>query len=286
MTKIITIFVSVILFAELNASPQIPDYLIYNGKTVELFTNPLEQYLELKGLKEIDRGCNSSACWRGYTAIWELKKGKLYLVEIKPCGIIAVAGVFTGLECEENESSEVLSYLNSEFKTKNTFAGWYTGELLSPQGRLINYVHMGYESSYEKENRFGIKDGILLKMKTIENEVRPELYEEYNRSLVRDTLFHYISKLDWKQLENEYLCEDEYSIKINKRGKVTKVWYNTYFDSKWEKFWYNVNDFGCRRRLKKSIKHLNLKKYLKGSPKEIIIRLNLDLYEGELRLLN
>lgn len=286
MKKILIAFVSVIFFAELNASPQIPDYLIYNGKTVELFTNPLEQYLEMKGLKEIDRGCNSSACWRGYTAIWELKNGKLYLAEIKPCGIIAVAGVYTGLECGENESSKVLNYLNNEFKTKNIFADWYTGELLSPQGRLIHYVHMGYESSYEKEMRFEIENGTLIKTETIENEVKPELYELYNRSLVRDTLFHYIAKLDWKKLEDEYLCVDEYSIKVNKRGKVSKVWYNTYFDSKWEKFWYNFNDFGCRRRLRKSIKNLNFKNYLKGEPERIIVRLNLDINEGKLILLN
>jgi len=286
MTKILNLFVFILFFIKLNASPQIPDYLIYDGKTVELFTNPLEQYLEMKGQKEIDRGCNSSACSRGYTAVWELKEGKLYLVEIKPCGIIAVAGVFTGLECGENKDSAVLNYLNNEFKTKNRFADWYTGELLSPQGRLINYMYMGYDSTYEKEKHFKIKKGVLLKTELVENEVKPELYDVYNRSLVIDTLFHSIAKLDWKKLEEKYVCIDEYSFKINKKGKVSKVWYESDFDSKWEKFWYNVNDFGCRRRLRKSVKHLNFKRYLKGKPKEIIVHLNLDLYKSELRLLN
>lgn len=253
---------------------------------VELFTNPLEKYLEFKGQKEIDRGCNSSACWRGYTAIWELKNDKLFLVEIKPCGIIAVAGVFTGLECEEDQESEVLKYLKKEFKTKNIVADWYSGQLISPQGRLINYVHSGYKSQYEKEKHFEIINGALQSTNTINNEVKPELYDTYNKSLVRDTIFFKIAELDWKTLESEYSCIDEYSVKVNKKGKVSKVWYETYFDSKSEKFWYNVKDLGCRRRVRKSIKKLRFAKYLKGKPKEIIVRLNLDLFEGELRLLD
>ena len=286
MIKISTFFVFVFFFINLNASPQIPDYLIYNEKTVELFSNLLEQYLELKGQKEIDRGCNSSACSRGYIAVWELKDGKLFLVEIKSCGVIAVAGVFTGLECGENENSKVLNYLNSEFKTKNIFAEWFSGELLSPHGRLIDYAYMSYGSTFEKEKHFEIANGVLLKIETIENKIKPELYEIYNHSLVIDTLFRYIAKLDWKHLKEEFLCEDKYSIKINKKGIVSKVWYESDFNTKWEKFWYNVNDFGCRRRIKKSIKHLRFNKYLKGELKEIVVRLDLGLHEGELRLMN
>ena len=272
---------------ELNASPQIPDYLFYEGKMVQLSTYPLEKYLKINGLEEIDRGCNSSSCSRGYIAIWELKNRKLFLKEIKPCGIIAVAGVFTGLECEESQSSEVFKYLTSKFKTKNVLADWYCGELISPQGRQINYLSsVNYSSSFEKEKHFNIKNGILIDTKTIENKVKPELFEFYNRSLIKDTLFYYISKMDWKTLEDKYLCVDEYSVRINKKGKVSKVWYETYFESKWKKFWYNFNDFGCRRRIKESIKYLNFKPYLKGKSKEIDVRLNLDLRDEKLILLN
>jgi len=286
MAKSLTLLLSIIFCLNLYAiTPQIPDYLIYEGRMVELFTNPLEQYLERKGLKNIDRGCNSSACLRGYTAIWEIKEGKLFLVEIKRCGIIATAGVFTGLECEENEDSEILKYLNNEFNSKSMFAEWFSGNLLSPQGRIINYVHAGYKSKYEGEKHFEFKNGILRKIEKIKNEVKPELYDVYNRSLVIDTLFHNIKKLDWKHLEEEFVCVDEYSIKINKRGKVSKVWYENDFDSKWEKFWYNINDFGCRRKLRNSIKHLRFNEYLKGKPKNIIVQLDLDLYKGELRLM-
>ncbi|WP_430965327.1 hypothetical protein [Spongiimicrobium sp. 2-473A-2-J] len=286
MHRAIIILFLVVFFHDLRATPQIPDYLIYEGKMVELFTNPLEQYLELKGKTDIDRGCNSSACSRGYTAIWELKIGKLFLTEIKRCGIIATAGVYTGLECGENEVSEVLKYFENQFGNKVVFADWYTGKLISPQGRIINYVHMGYESTYAKERHFEIEKGVLLNTKILENEIKPEYFDLYNHNLVIDTLFHNIAKLDWKSLEEEFFCADTYSIKINKRGKVAKVWYETYFDSKWERFWYNVNDLGCRRKIKKSIKHLRFDKYLKGQKKIMTVQLNLDWHNGKLRLLN
>lgn len=271
------IFIIILVFSIqfLSATPQVSDYLIYNGKTIPIFSNPLESYLELNGIKDIDRGCNSSSCWRGYIATWELENGKLYLVKIERCGILQSAGVYTGLGCDQNGSSEIFDFVKKTFKSQKTYADWFTGKLIAPQGRIIEYIHMGYESVFEKEQYFEISKGNLVKTKTVHNKIKPELYETYNRSLVRDTLNHYVAKLDWKHLEEEFSCEDFYSVKINKKGKVTKVWYDSYFDSKWEKFWYNVNDSGCRRRIKKSIKHLRFKKYLKGEPKGIEIEFEL-----------
>jgi len=259
----------------LSATPQVSDYLIYEGKTMPIFSNPLENYLELKGLSDIDRGCNSSSCWRGYIATWELKNNKLFLVKVEYCGVLQSAGVYTGLDCDQNKTSDILTFLNNTFNSKSTFASWFSGNLIAPQGRLIEYIHSGYESVFEKEQYFEISKGNLVKTKTVRNKIKPELYETYNRSLVRDTLLHYISKLDWNHLEEEYYCQDYYSIRINKKGKVTKVWYESYFDSKWDKLWYNLNDFGCRRRVRRSIKHIRFNKYLMGDFKELVVELEL-----------
>jgi len=136
MKNLITALLFLIVINHLDATPQIPDYLIYNGKTIPIFSNPLESYLEQNNFQAIDRGCNSSSCNRGYIATWELKNDSLFLVEIKRCGIMASAGVYTGLECDETKLSEVLSFLEKKFQSRETFTNWYYGELISPKGPL------------------------------------------------------------------------------------------------------------------------------------------------------
>ncbi|MCH7523895.1 MAG: hypothetical protein IIC74_02510 [Bacteroidetes bacterium] len=280
MNRIFTLIL-VFTFQFLSATPQISDYLIYNGKTIPIFSNPLESYLVLNGIKDIDRGCNSSSCWRGYIATWELENGKLYLVKIERCGIIQSAGVYTGLGCDQNKSSEILDFFIKTFKSQKTYADWFTGILIAPQGRIIEYTHMGYKSVYEQEQHFIIENGILNETETITNIIKPELYKQYNLALVQDTIFNAISKLNWKYLEEEFLCEDYYLIAINKKGKVSKVKYQPLLDSKWENFWYSFNSV-CRRRIKKSIKDLRFKKYLKGKPIKMEIKFDLfSMYERQ-----
>lgn len=87
----------------------------------------------------------STACWRQYVGTWEIKDNKLYL-----------------------------SRLDGRFKlTSNTpiFANWFTGTLKIPQGEIREYVHMGYESVYEREVQIVIEKGIVLDSKTIHNRI-------------------------------------------------------------------------------------------------------------------
>lgn len=284
MKHFFTALFFIVGFQQIIASPQMPDYLIYKGDTIPIFSNPLESYLEKNNLQNIDRGCNSSACNRGYIALWELTNNKLYLVEIKRCELIASAGVYTGLECEENKLSEILSYFQLRFKSQKIVADWYTGELISPQGRLIEYIHGGYLSKYEREEHFCIKDGTLTDSKIVNNKIKPELFDSFNYSLAVDTLFQNISKLDWKYLSDELICTDSYLITINKRGRVSKVKIEPLLNSKWEDFWYNFTMKDCRRSVFKSIRNLEISKYLKGKPKKMVVKISLEYINGELRL--
>lgn len=67
---------------------QIPDLLIVEGDTIGIFTNPLEYYYNEENKRPQGfgfGGCSSTACWRGYQAIWEIKNNQLYLNAIQEC---------------------------------------------------------------------------------------------------------------------------------------------------------------------------------------------------------
>ncbi len=42
------------------------------------------------------------------------------------------------------------------------YASWYTGRLIVPLGKRTQYVHMGYESEYEKYMVFVVEAGRIL----------------------------------------------------------------------------------------------------------------------------
>jgi hypothetical protein len=139
------------------ATAQLPDKLIYEGKTVGIYSEPLEQYFSKDRPKPIEwMRMTCTALWRGYLATWEIKDDKLYLVKIVRNG------------CDEDAPALPLSKLFPGAKGP-VFATWYTGTLVIPQGKVLKYVHMGYQSIYETELHLRIKDGILVGKQMIDN---------------------------------------------------------------------------------------------------------------------
>jgi hypothetical protein len=126
---------------------QVADKLIYEGKQIMLFSNPLSLYLRQN---KIQFESPHTANWRGYLATWEIKEfdgvERLYLTKLHAHrtyeDIVGVKDLFPGY--------------------KTVFAHWFTGELRCPQGDLVEYVHMGYGSSYEYELFIEFKQGILI----------------------------------------------------------------------------------------------------------------------------
>ena len=88
MSKVfIAILLSCLMPLATQATPQVPDKLLYEGKGYELFANPLESYYVGKRRRpnfyeNQDPKSISTALWRGYVATWEIQADILYLVEI------------------------------------------------------------------------------------------------------------------------------------------------------------------------------------------------------------
>jgi hypothetical protein len=41
------------------------------------------------------------------------------------------------------------------------FADWFTGQLRVADGKLVDYVHMSYDSTFSRELLFEVKNGVV-----------------------------------------------------------------------------------------------------------------------------
>jgi hypothetical protein len=135
------------------ATAQYPDKIFYNGKEYLLHTNPLEKYFNQFPEKRPKNGLVSTALWRGYVATFEIKDGGLFLKDIE----ILVRKKNSDEKSFETEWKSVLSEV---FPDKEKLKlDWFTGLLVLPHGKLVQYVHMGYASTYENYILLEISDG-------------------------------------------------------------------------------------------------------------------------------
>ena len=52
------------------------------------------------------------------------------------------------------------------------FADWFSGEIRIPTGKLLKYIHLGYQSIFEKDIFLNFKDGILLSETIKDNQLK------------------------------------------------------------------------------------------------------------------
>jgi hypothetical protein len=141
---------------------QFPDRLVYKGDTLSIFANPLEHLYSDDSLRPKffgdNEGCVSTACWRGYQAEWIIIDGQLYLT-----------GIFSCCFYEDKIKADLKILFGNKFIDGKVKAEWVSGHIIAPQGKQLYYVHMGYESLYEKELEFQFKNGKLIGTKTYDN---------------------------------------------------------------------------------------------------------------------
>lgn len=165
MKKILITLVTLLaLTTPAHATAQFPEIIKVDGKTESLTAEPLGQYLDnpdkFKILKEHTNLGTCTALWRGYVGHWEIKNSKLLLNEIE-----------TG-SCSK-ETRKVLP-LDKLFpgKPQPVFADWYSGTLVMPRGKLVEYIHLGYASRYEKYLIMEIQKGLVVKQYIVKDRPR------------------------------------------------------------------------------------------------------------------
>jgi hypothetical protein len=132
---------------------QMPEKLKYEERQLSMCSEPLRDYFALAGI-EPGFESNCTALWRGYVGEWEILNGRLYL--------IGLSGTL------EDGTEANLETIFPGFAHR-VFAHWFTGRIRVPQGKMLDYVHMGYASTYERDLFLDIEKGILRDSSVREN---------------------------------------------------------------------------------------------------------------------
>lgn len=191
--KHILIIVALIGYSfKVFGTAQIPDKLIFNGDTISIFSNPLEQIPTIDRLRPklfgSRQGCSSTACWRGYQAEWEIANDELYLIGIYSCCFY-----------EDSIQADLIQLFGNQYKNGRVKANWVTANILSPQGKQLYYVHMDYASLYEKEVIFEVVNGQLKGKITYDNTKSKKSIYSQDTTLLR---FIY-SNIEWEKLPKQ-----------------------------------------------------------------------------------
>ncbi len=134
---------------------QIHEKIRYQGNRMGLATCPdfPEDHPRIIRLSDEEAFANdpsgmifSTACWREYIGSWSIRRGKLYLTKLE--------GRF------RLEGQEAI------------FADWFTGELHIPQGKVVDHIHMGFDTVYEEEIIFSLEKGVVRKTEVIPSSHR------------------------------------------------------------------------------------------------------------------
>lgn len=273
MRHLLTIIFGLLIGNSVFATGQVPDYLIYQGDTVAIFSNPLEQYFRLNNNRDIPdfkSECFSTGCWRGYIAYWTLKNDSLFLIKITP----------PVKNCQGNKDGNILKMFGNEI----AFANWYNGTLIIPRGECFSGSDMGYSAiyAYEEllliENGRKTKSGIRDNSQLIENIKQNNKFNEKIEGLKDTLLFYLDNSMNWEKLDKSKTkwCDDSYILFYDSTGRLKDLKLNTEYDdsiSIKDKLFYSRMDKSCSSKMKKSLKYFSLA-YL-APPNSFMLRIDL-----------
>jgi hypothetical protein len=145
------------LAARALGTAQMPDAICVNGVFHWLYSNPLEQLYERQKRPAFVESLEgeSSGNWRGYVACWQIHDGRLYLLAIDSYirrKRVSVPELFPG-----------------RVRDGRVFADWFSGELRISDGKQLEYVHMGYGSTFERDIVFTVDRGRVVSRRVIDN---------------------------------------------------------------------------------------------------------------------
>jgi hypothetical protein len=139
------------------------------GKATGMTVLPLSSYLNVPENYDrfqpyLQEGGGCTALWRNYLGTWEIKDKKLYLtkLEINACS-------------QEHKKALPLDKLFPG-RSQPILADWFSGSLILPQGKMTQYVHMGYESRYERYLVIDITNGQVTKQETLTDQAYQRRY--------------------------------------------------------------------------------------------------------------
>jgi len=191
MKKLITACLLTVLPGIVFATAQVGEILVYKGSTNEIYTTPLESFFSEETPRP-DFPMPNTACWRGYIGVWQIESNTLYLASL------------------HEVDTDRANWLGNKIPLDKIFpqqklpipASWFSGILVLPHGELVNYVHMGFGSTYSNYTLFEVNKGQAGKVK----ELTTEQYDEF-----RDRQFSAFKKTEEYKKLIEKMNQDGYA---------------------------------------------------------------------------
>lgn len=180
MKKSLLVVLFLLFCLNMSATAQFGERLVWNGDVVEMFSEPLSLNESLyKDVAERLSGSKCTALWRGYVGSWAIENDSLYLDSI-----IQLSSGLCGLSFEKVDLSDLTS--GYQLENARIFASWVTDTLRVVSGECVNYVHMGWGSTYEKEWSVVVERGVVKNIIPFNNAIvidggsEPEIMEALN----------------------------------------------------------------------------------------------------------
>lgn len=148
------------------------EILFYQGEELSMQTCPLQVYFNIMDIHPgftREMSCN----WRGYNGTWEILDNHLYLVKL--IGKL---------------NNDTFASIESFFPNypNRVFANWFSGFITIAQGELLEYVHTGFCSTYERSLILDVVRGKVVSTQQIENRDNFKEKKRFKREnqIVRD----------------------------------------------------------------------------------------------------
>ena len=180
------------------------DKIIYKGIECDLHTNPMEYYFTQYPDKRPHKDIYCTGLWRGYVAVFEIEDSQIYLKDIK---------VMTGDFNTDyiNLTKGWKSVINEVFPNQEHIKlDWFSGTLVLPSGELVNYVHMGYASTYEHYILLDIENGDLKSEKQIG-------HEEYNAFREQQFQEAFKKSDEYENMKTDLQIDDDFMETVMRR---------------------------------------------------------------------
>lgn len=146
---------------------QVGDLIRYKHEQLSLFCNPPLHGGTPPPRSDTRFESRSTANWRGYVATWEFRDEILYLADVsgyRDRRTVGMHDVFPGHE-------------------QGIRADWVTARLRVPRGECIDYVHMGYGSTYERDLWLAVTAGRLVFAEEVDNRTLAQVSAEVTGQL-------------------------------------------------------------------------------------------------------
>lgn len=190
--QLLTLCILFVMLSQAFATAQMSDMIEFEGKEYDLYTNPLNDYFQKYPDKKPEITIMSTALWRGYIATFSFSNDSLFLKDIV---------IMQDIETEDGSSGSMWKSVLKEVVApkEKLHIDWYTGLLVLPYGELVEYVHMGYASTFSNYILLEITNGILTGQRKYDHKE----YETF-----KDKQFQAYKQTDDYQKKREQLIND------------------------------------------------------------------------------